>query len=249
MMKKAYKKTLLFLVFTSQIFFSQIGINTANPQAMLEVVAKPTFTANDKVLEVRNSVSYSLLNVKNNGNVNIGKALKPNSLAGNVGDILVSQGPNTPPVWKKSIVDAPTIQIFSAQRNTTSTTPVYSMQGRVLDFPTINTSPTADIGTWDSNTNVFTVNKKGIYHITTGMDAPGNFTNNSNLALFITTPNFYQTASGIIYPSGGGNNFSTNTILSVVLNPGDVIYISATSGSSTWYQGSSFLSILYSELP
>lgn len=246
---KTYQILLLTLIFISQNLFSQVGINTDTPQATLDVVAQPTLLSNDKVLEVKNTSNTSLLNVKNNGDMEVLNALMPNGDAGEAGDILISQGPNVPPVWRKSIVENATIQIFSAQRDATSSTLVGTNQARTLDFPVINSTPAAEIGTWNSTTNRFTINKKGIFHISTGLDAVGLSSSTRNLALYIETPGFYQTASGINYPSGGSYNYSTNTTLSIILNPGDYIYIQATSGNSSWYQGPSFLSILYSEIP
>lgn len=243
-----------------QMLFSQVGkvgINTNTPQATLDVVAEATLPATGKVLEIEDPSSASLLTVTQDGNLNVGKALKPNGLAGNAGDVLVSKGPDIPPVWQKTLTTYPTtIQIYAAQRNTTDPTRIAINAPLTLSFPDVNTSVTPEIGSWNATNTIFTVSKKGIFHITVGLDAI-DLRNSANsphstgdMALWINTSVQSQTASGINYAgSGTTRNYSTNVTFSIVLTPGQTIQINGTSGNSSWQQGSSFVSILYAEIP
>lgn len=239
----------LIALFFTQISVAQVGINTETPEATLEVVAPDTTLNNENVLKVRNVNSTDLLTVSHNGNVNIGKALKPDGQAGNSGEILVSQGPNLPPVWQKNIIEDAAIQIFSAQRNTISTQVVNVNAGRRMDFPTINTLPITDIATWNPVSSLFTANKKGIYQIIVGTNAMNLTDSDRNFALFVETSNGFQTGSGLLYSTGSSLAFSTSVTYTTILNSGQTIYFTGTSGNSTWQQGSSFVSILFSELP
>lgn len=246
-------KSFLIIIFFSINVKSQVGINTNTPTAALDILSKDKGTTNND-LDIKNSDKTSIFKVNNSGDISFYKALMPNGDPGSAGKYLVSQGADKPPIWQE-LKKNTAVQIFSAQRNTVSSKLVNTLEIYTLDFPTINSVPGDNYGVWNSTNNRFTVYKKGIYNITVGIDADNLRTNNrpnsaGNFALRINTSVGSPTGAVINYLKASNQyNISTTVTYSVVLEANDYIYATGNSGNSTWYQGPSFISIQYSELP
>lgn len=244
---------ILVLLSINSITYSQVGINTDTPTAALEVISKTTLQ-NDIIFQSTNSNNNKLFSVQNNGDIDFTKALMPNGDPGKNSLYLVSQGEDSPPIWQ-SLPKGATVQILSAQNDVTSTTKVSIDISPTIKFPILNSSLDATFGVWNSTNNRFTVSKKGVYLVTAGIDTIDMRSSNdkpnpsANLALFIFAgPNSY-TGQGIVYKDNSNYNYSAVVSNYFILEKGNYIQIVASSGNSSWYQGPSFLSISYTELP
>lgn len=243
----------ILTILISNFVFCQVGINVEKPIATLDILNKESTT---NTIHVKNGASENKFTIDNASNVHLNGALMPNGDPGAKDFYLTSKGDNTPPVWTKK-ANSSTIQIFSAQRDNISTVNVDQGNSLILSFPIINSNILPEYGTWNQSLNTLTVNKRGIYHITVGMDLD-NFRrhdNNSpisdgNVALFVATSAGWYTGDNLTYSVGSKYNISCITTTSVILNPGNTIYADANTGShvTRWNQGPSFISIQYSEI-
>lgn len=249
-MKHIYTLVLLSI---NSITYSQVGINTDTPSAALEVISKTTLQ-NDIIFQSTNSNNNKLFSVQNNGDIDFTKALMPNGDPGKNSLYLVSQGEDSPPIWQ-DLPKGATVQILSAQNDVTSTTKVSIGTFSDIEFPILNSSLDATFGVWNSTNNRFTVSKKGVYLVTVGIDAidmkdlNNNANSAANFALFIFANSNSYTGQGIVYKDNSNYNFSSVVSNYFILEKGNHIQIAASSGNSSWYQGPSFLSISYTELP
>lgn len=89
-MEKIY--TLLLLLLLSSVASGQVGINTASPNATLDVVSKGNTNAT-KALEINNSSAIEMVTILDNGNVGIGTSI-PKDKLDVVGDISLSPSTN-----------------------------------------------------------------------------------------------------------------------------------------------------------
>lgn len=232
---------------------AQVGINTQNPSATLDIIADkitPTYAP----LNIKNNSNQVILKTTNQGDFHFGKALMPNSNAGTSGQYLISKGPDNPPVWGKLELEYGEIlvQEFNAA-NTDVNTFIDYFQGRYIDFSNIYISPSSEIGTWNTGTRSFTVNKRGLYHLTVGLDMKNmqsidpNFP--PNIALITIAGSFSQSAGNLLYNEGGSSHISTYGVMSVILNPGENISVFVSNASNTrGYVGLGYLNIQFSEI-
>ncbi|WP_291118401.1 hypothetical protein [Empedobacter sp. UBA7248] len=245
----------VLIILIPNLLICQVGINVENPIATLDILNKDS---NVISININNVLSKNLFKVDDASNTYINGALMPGGDSGVKGLFLTSKGKNTSPIWTEKLKSS-TIQIFSAQRNDISSFNVDNGDSRILSFPIINSNILPEFGVWDQNLNRLTINKKGIYHITIGMDLDNyrRSTNNvpisnGQVGLFIDTSNDSYTGDYTVYNVSGTSkyNISCITTTSIILYPGNIIYSSANTGNpiSRWNQGPSFISILYSEL-
>ncbi|WP_414845678.1 hypothetical protein [Chryseobacterium sp. IT-36CA2] len=216
------KKQISLLIFTlSTITYGQIGINTPTPTNTLDINGD---------LRVRSTVT--------------------NTSTNNL-DVLMSN--NTGVVSRITtqnfLKDLKTpANIFNAEQ-TTNLTDNLSGNNTVnkVQFGTINLIDT-NAGTWNSNTNIYTVTKAGIYHIVAGV-LLNNAGSNTSLRIYAGTG---PTPANLLQVGGiglAGNLFSANGTYVKVLEANDIIYCTTNTGSSTNYQqGKAFLHIIYTPL-
>ena len=125
--------------------FSQnrVGINTNSPLELLDV----------------------------NGHTNLRGALKINGNAGTTGQVLVSQGNNTPPVWMNNVVDGGGRFWLTFPNNTHNSGRFgFNISGSTtqedsLDFTSVKIYGTDfTLSTAGEENNYITVNRSGLYH-------------------------------------------------------------------------------------
>lgn len=247
-MKSTYFFSILLLT-TYNLCNAQVGINTTTPSAVLDIIsdnATETYTP----LQIKNSADDVLMSVNNSGDLKFRRALMPNNDAGQDGDFLISKGPNLSPVWGplQNHNGRVVVQEFNARRNTVSSESIGTQTYLYWDFPTINVSTSPEIGTWNSATRSFIVNKTGVYHITAGGEARNLSSTTPNLLFVITAGGSFQAGGNINFTEFSQRHISAYSVLSIVLNPGDTIRVGATSGNSTWTMGTGFIDIQYSEI-
>lgn len=251
MIKNIITSTLVLIAFG--ITNAQVGINTDSPSATLDVVADKT-TATYAPLVIKNNSNQTILKSTNQGDFYFSKALMPNANAGTSGQYLISQGPNTAPVWGKLELEYGEIlvQEFNAANNDANTLVSY-FQGRTIDFSNIYISPSSEIGYWNTANKSFRVNKRGLYHITVGLEMRNMYSNMGgyppNIALITIAGSFDQSAGNLLYTSGGAQHISTYGVMSVILNPGEEILVYVSNAQNTMgYIGTGSLNIQYSEI-
>lgn len=243
---------ILFLVLISQKSNAQVGVNTESPSATLDIVSDQT-DPNYAPLIFKNSDNQEILKTTNRGNFHFNKALMPDNDAGNSGDYLISQGADVPPVWGELQTENGVILIQEFNANNTNFSYVGTQSTATLNFSNINISPSPEIGSWNSSGKYFEVSKRGLYHITSGVELRNVRSTNSNfdpqIALYVVGDTFIQAAGNILYTEGTNQNMSTYGVLSVILNPGDRIrVILSTNSNTTTYIGNGYLNVQYSNI-
>lgn len=252
------KKTLLgFYLFSSSVF-SQVGINTANPKATLDIVGKPTSTTDiDGVIPPRLTgdgvkAKDNLYGSEQNGSIiYITSAVTiPSTKTAMINEQGLYFYDSVQSKWRKLITGVPlNIQAFNGQRITNGSTVVAALASINLDFPQVNIMPTSDIGSWNAGNTTFTVNKKGVYTIFAGTQMVLQSGSASSSGAMTISAGAYSTVGGSQLTLNG-TTFTVNCsgTFSLLLNAGEKIKISANSGSNSWTQGASFLHIMYSEI-
>lgn len=239
----------IFLLITSNLSNAQVGINTTTPSAMLDIISDNT-TDSYTPLQIKNSADDVLISVNNSGDLRFRRALMPNNDAGQDGDFLISKGPDLPPVWGplQNHNGRVALQEFNARRNAVSSESIGAQTYLYWDFPTVNVTTSPEIGTWNSATRSFNVNKTGVYHITAGGEARNLSSTTPNLLFVITAGGSFQAGGNINFIESSQRHISAYSVLSIVLHQGDTIRVGATSGNSTWTMGTGFINIQYSEI-
>lgn len=247
---KKYILIIFSLMYMNQAI-AQVGINTETTSATLDIVADKTHQ-NYAPLSITNSSNQEILKTTNNGNFYFGKALMPANDAGTSGEFLISQGPDQPPAWGELKTEYGEILVQEFNANNSSFDYVGSFSGSTINFSNVRISPSPEIGAWNSTGRYFQVNKRGLYHITVGLDFTNAYSSypgvNPEIALILIAGSFDQAAGNLLY-NDGGLKISTYGVLSVILNPGEQIsaYISTAQGTSG-YLGNGYMNIQYSSI-
>lgn len=249
---KKYTLILVSLFLVSLKVNAQVGVNTDSPSASLDIVSDKT-PQNYAPLSIKNSDNQEILKTTNRGNFHFNRALMPANDAGTSGEFLISQGSNKPPVWGELKTEYGEILVQEFNAYNSSFSYVGSFTGASINFSNIKINPSPEIGSWNSTGKYFRVNKRGLYHITVGIE----FTNanssypgvNPEIALILFGGGFDQAAGNLLYSEGGNLRISTYGVLSVILNPGEDIfaYISTAQGT-TGYLGNGYINIQYSSI-
>lgn len=169
---KKMKKVLYFItILFPIIIFSQVGIGTEYPSAMLDIVPKSN---SNYTLKLKNGANEEVSNIDNNGNVYFKGALKSNGNAGTDGYLLESRGVNESPIW----VDANQTVVYKYVTigynavNTNESSQVNADSEKLINFttntPLVNSS---EIGTWNTTTLKYTTKKDGIYEVLVNINA------------------------------------------------------------------------------
>lgn len=249
---KKYSLMLVSLFLVSQKLQAQIGINTDSPSATLDIVADKT-PQNYAPLSFKNSVNQEILKITNLGNFHFSKALMPANKEGISGEYLISQGPDKPPLWGELQTEYGEILIQEFNAYNSSFSYVESFSGATINFSDIKISPSAEIGSWNSTGKYFRVNKRGLYHITVGLEFTNAYSTypgvNPEIALIVIGGSFDQAAGNLLYTENNSLSISTYGVLSLILNPGENIsaYISTAQGT-TGYLGNGYINIQYSSI-
>lgn len=141
-----------------------------------------------------------------------------------------------------------TVQAFNGERVDISSTVTAPETHKTLDFSNVNISPTSDIGIWDAATSKFTVQKKGVYNISAGLQMYNVGPSGTGAMIIFGGQTSSVVGSVLTESSSGEYSVNCNGVLSGLLNVGDTIYVTANSGNASWQQGKSFLHIIYTEI-
>lgn len=249
-------RVLFLMILCGSLFFSaQVGINVIVPQATLDIKGKPTETnIADGIILPRltgdqlKAKDASYTSAQNGSLVYVTEAVTSASAKTT---LVTEQGmyfyDSIQGRWRKLITGVPlTVQAFNGQRRSLDFTTVSAGSFRTLDFPNVNISPTADIGSWDSAENKFTVNKAGVFTIFAGVQMYDVGANGTG-AMTIVAGNITFGAGTVRTIDNGTYSINCNGSFSGLLEVGDQIYLSANSGSNSWHQGNTFLHIVYNE--
>lgn len=213
-----------FILINASLMYAQVGINTNNPTATLDVISDNN-TENYHILNAVNSDEKKLLSVNNNGDLYIEGEILPNNIKGKKDEYLVSQGENLPPIWK-GIEKGNSLRIFNATFNNTSERVTMGTTIR-LKFDEYDIQ--SDYGIWNPNAAEFTAQKKGSYQITVGLTALNLLRNNSPyengvIGLFVRYLNSQETFStnGVSFKEGDNYNYSSTISMSYLLDENDI---------------------------
>ncbi|MFP3831729.1 hypothetical protein [Chryseobacterium sp. SIMBA_028] len=250
------KKIMISVFLCAYAFvFSQVGINTSNPNATLDVVSTPAATSKaDGFIAPR--LTGAQLKAKDN--------VYGSDQSGAV--IFVTEGLTVAETTSKTravvnagyfyfngtewvrfidMVRAPAVVVgFNASGNPEPNISLPSSPQNKLSFPIINIAADATIGSWNSAGNEYTVAKRGVYMISATLTME-NMTDLGACGLHIHGGSQIASSSS---SSGSAINLSTNS--SMILDPGDVIWIGASrnpnlSGFTAGYRA---LNIIFSEI-
>ncbi|WP_431610003.1 hypothetical protein [Chryseobacterium sp. 'Rf worker isolate 10'] len=225
------KKKLIILtaISFSILGFSQVGINTTNPQGTLHVDGAKDNPATGAPTAAQQLNDFT---VTNTGNVGVGKTvptekidvvgnvqfsgtLKPNGNAGTSGQILTSQGNASSPTWVTSNVVPVVATVKSAEA---MSFPNNSAQKLKFDQIEQNTW-----GGVDTTNDQITVNQDGDYLIQAQLGFPGGSITNNGVVIYI-----YKGSTQIQVmqaPAAVANNTLVNIVGVHHLVSGDIITI------------------------
>ncbi|SFN19186.1 hypothetical protein SAMN05421738_1082 [Algoriella xinjiangensis] len=242
-------KTSFLIILISCKVYCQVGINTKNPRATLEVVSNSN-TSSSKNLEINNANNNQIIAVYDNGNFEFNGALIPNSSAGKTGEYLFSKGANNAPVWKsilpensKQLYDIFNVQQYNDNGNYTAKTWNKIRIQQIM----IPLDPT--MGSWSNNE--FTVSKEGIYYISVALEmSSGTILNTDQSKLRIKTNNKTTQINSATTQSGASNPTvyfeNSNAEITLLLKKGDKIWFEAYSPAS-WKLGSAVFHLRFAE--
>ena len=245
----------LFIILVTQPFINaQIGINTKTPNAYLDIQANTTI---ENLLNVTDATDNNILQSKQIGDLTIYKALMPDNKAGNSGEILVSMGPNIPPIWEITPIENASVLVLNAQIDTPYTENRPAINTQRMSFPTLNSSIPPEIGSW--NGTIFTTAKQGIYTISAGLlkILSKSSSNSNNIFIQITENGITRSIStrGIEFTKNSIVYASNNIAYTTTLQAGSNISIYAnTTGviggtdNPTWREQSGYINILYAPI-
>lgn len=250
------KKLLIAGAFCSSVgMFSQMGVNTTNPQATLDVVATPSVTTKaDGFIAPR--LTGSELKAKDNayGNsqkgtiIYVTQGLVPGDTTQKTKGVITAgyfYFNGTEWVRFNDLARAPlTVTAFNASGNAEPGISLASSPENKLTFPIVNITADTTIGSWNG-ANEFTVLKKGVYLISAGIKME-NITEFGGSGIHVHGGS--QVASSAS-PASGPIQLSTTTCM--ILNPGDIIWVGASRNSavlSGFTAGYRSLNIIFSEI-
>ena len=144
----------VFLI-VSNLMFAQVGINTTNPLATLDIVSKDN-SSTTKALKISNSTPSEILTIQNNGNMGINSASSTNNTA----QLNVDSGAATKSVLKlTNISNTKGKTVSDINYNSFSGLSV-DTNGNVFaqyDIRTINSNAITFDGTYSANTSLQTL--------------------------------------------------------------------------------------------
>lgn len=162
-------KKILFILsclLLSNAAISQVGINTNNPSATLDIVTKDQLQ--NEALKIINSTN-KFFKIYNSGNVNFNNLLYLNSDKGNIDYVLTSQGANTPPIWtdilKTTLGSYVVIGYNGSKESQTTNENFNGLQSSTISFKGITNINSSEVGEWNANFDTYKVNKSGIYEV------------------------------------------------------------------------------------
>lgn len=242
-------KLTLLICLISCFTFGQVGIKTETPSATLDIVSDGNTSAT-KAVEINNAQNQQIFNVYDNGNIYIKRNVLPADKSGNKDDLLVSKGNNLSPEWVKNplgnIFDKVIAVAFYANQATPTPSSSYnSATSHKLSFSNINLS-TPEIGTWNISTNEFTVQKTGIYHITTGVNLTTQNSSTTRTGTLWIYAASYRQGVDAIREISSNYDLSASGVLTAYLSAGEKITVYA-SASTNWRVKNGFLNISYSK--
>ncbi|WP_106915072.1 hypothetical protein [Chryseobacterium aurantiacum] len=254
------KKNVILLVgtlFSSITMYSQVGINTNAPAATLEVSSVPgSINKADGIITPK--LRGSELKSKD--------AAYGSAQTGAI--IYITEGlllSNTTPKTRKVVTagyyyfngtewirinDVGVAPLTKVAFNASGTPEAAIINVNVykrLSFPTVNITVDPEIGTWDSTSNELTVSKRGVYTITASLIYE-NVASLGGATLIIRGGVENELSSSVAVSGPGPYTQRNNMTSSMVLNPGDKVWVEGARISSNWTVGKRSLNITFSEI-
>lgn len=244
-MNKKYLAIIIF--FLISFCFSQVGINTDNPSASLDIVSLGNSELT-KALEINDVDNNETFTVYDNGNVYFKRSLLLNNSAGLNGKLIKSNGSNVSPEWVAADVDNSINKYLAVvfNGNQTSIPITYNLGNTVQRVSVDNHFLEANsVGEWNSSLNEYTVQLEGIYYVTVGVNMETQLSNSSNTGnIWIYAGGLRQGISAVLN-SDNNRQLSAAGVLTAYLFPGDKIYVTSTINSA-WLIKNNFLNISFS---
>lgn len=240
--------TIFIYIIAFQSLFAQVGINTDQPSATLDIISGGN-VATTKALEVNENSNTEIMTVSDNGNIYFKRSLLVNNNAGAAGRLLKSRGINQPPVWVENstdnFIDKFVAVAFNGNQNIIPSSFYTASSNQRLNIEHFNLNAT-NIGTWNSSLKEYTVILEGVYHITAGVNMftqTGNTSRTGNLWIYAGSQ---RQGLGAVLNPDNNTDLSAAGVLTAYLYPGDKIYATCNV-SNVWKVRSNFLNISYSK--
>lgn len=235
--------------------FSQVGINTSTPNATLDVASTPGATSKaDGFIAPR--LTGAELKAKDSvyGSDQSGAIIFVTE-----GLAVTNTSPKTDAVvnagyfyfngtkWVRfiDVVRAPAVVVgFNASGIPEPSTAFPSSPQTKLSFPVINIPADTTIGSWTSSANQYTVTKRGVYMISATLTME-NMTQFGGCGLHIHGGGQIASSS-----SPGDVSINLSVTSSMILDPGEVIWVGASrnSGVTGFTAGVRSVNIIFSEI-
>ncbi|WP_300685096.1 hypothetical protein [Chryseobacterium sp.] len=248
-------------LWASALMFSQVGINTNTPSATLDVRVNAGLTSQPEgVMAPR--LSGAELKAKDAAYgpdqegaiiyVKEGLAAADTSVKTRA---VIDPGyfyfNGTAWVRFENVVQEPEmVMAFSSKGNPDLGTVIPPFPENKINFPVVNIAADSSIGSWNSTTNEYTVYKKGVFLISGNLRME-NITDFGACAIIIHGGSQLSTTST---PAGGSTSspagIQVSNMASMILNPGDIIWIGArrNAGTSGFTVGARTINIIFSEI-
>lgn len=242
------KFTIFISIIAFQFLSAQVGINTNQPSATLDIISGGDATTT-KALEVNNNSNTEIMTVSDNGNIFFKRSLLPNNNGGGAGRLLKSRGADQPPVWVENstdnFIDKFVAVVFNGNQTIIPSSFYTAADNQRLTIDHFNLNA-INIGTWNPSAQEYIVILEGVYHITAGVNMftqTGNTSRTGNLWIYAGGQR--QGLSAVLNPDNN-TDLSAAGVLTAYLYPGDKIY-AICSVSNAWKVRSNFFNISYSK--
>jgi hypothetical protein len=228
----------------SILMYSQIGINTSNPQTILHVdgakdnpltgVPSAIEQSNDVVITDTGNIGAGTmtptekLDVK--GNVQFDGTLKPNGNTGITGQVLTSQGAGNSPTWVSTNI----VPVVATVKSTNTLWFGHNTQNQL----TFNVIEQDTFGGVDTNFSMITIKQEGDYLIQAQFGYAGGQIYNNGIYIALHVNNGANPLQVMQAPPGGNNNTLVNLVGIHHFVAGDILTLKglqSNGDSRQWY--------------
>lgn len=239
--------------------FSQVGINTSTPNATFDVAANSSSSSRPegfiapRLTGAQLKAKDAAYGVPQKGAIiYITEGLTAAETSTKTSNV-ISSGyfyfNGTEWVRFENVVRAPEmVTAFNAKGDPEPSIVLPSSPQSRLSFPVVNIAADPSIGSWNNTTSQYTVAKKGVYIISTGLKMEN--VNDFGACSIIIHGGNQVASSGAISSGGTGAAVQLSAMSSMILNPGDVIWIGASRNSnlSGFTAGYRTVNVIFSEI-
>lgn len=249
------------LLLSGSILFSvsvsaQVGINNTAPKASLDITAKNATGISSGVEgllipRIDRQKAQSMIGVPTSTMIYLNSIATGTAIGATVNMIETGYYYFDGTVWLRfnDVGVAPLTKVAFNGSGTAETAVIGANTYKKLSFPTVNIMVDPQIGIWNSTANELTVNKKGVYTITTSLIYENAVTTGAaSLIIRGGAQNESSSSVGISGPTLGPFTQRNNMTANFVLNSGDKIWIEGVRGNSSWTVGRRSLNITFSEI-